>query len=82
LPADLSAFTLRWSASGQTLQLVTPMSEDIVGTPQSGEPWSPAASVSPDGRYTVYLGDRSVSVMRARGEKAGCSRPTGARPPR
>ncbi|MBN2575034.1 MAG: hypothetical protein JXP73_10765 [Deltaproteobacteria bacterium] len=66
LPKDLAAFTLRWSASGQALRLVTPDGEETVGVSRPGEIWAPASTLSPDGRHVVYLGNHSVSVMHAR----------------
>ena len=65
LPKDLAAITLRWSASGAALRFVTPDADQTLGTPAKDEAWVPACSLSPDGRFVAFLGNRSLSVVKA-----------------
>ena len=71
LPEQLTGFTLRWSSSGQALQLCMPDREETRGASARNDTWTAASAVSPDGRYALYFGRSAFFIMHARGQDAG-----------
>ncbi|MBN2576068.1 MAG: hypothetical protein JXP73_16010 [Deltaproteobacteria bacterium] len=71
LPKQLAGFTLRWSSSGQALQLRLPDREETRGAPARHDTWTPASPVSPDGRYALFFSKSAFFVMHARGPGGG-----------